>query len=83
MEKRCPKYDKHGNERPFQDRPFVDELNGKDYKDEALLSLWRMEKRQMDQDNTLIKIKKMLFFFYVIGIIAVVSSVLEIISFFL
>ena len=44
--KRFKTYDKHGNIRPFKDRPFVDELNEKDYKDEILLALWRMEKEQ-------------------------------------
>ena len=30
VEKRFPKFDKHGKVRPFWDRPFVDELNEKD-----------------------------------------------------
>ena len=51
--KRLPKYDKHGNTRPFIDRPFADELSEKEFRDEMLLAIWRMEYAQTELNKKL------------------------------
>jgi hypothetical protein len=71
-EKRFPKYDKHGKVRPFQDRPFVDELSEKDHQDEVLLALWRMENEQLNNNkktNEINIILKVILVFAIISII--------------
>lgn len=74
--KRFPKYDKHGKVRPFHDRPFVDELNEKDYKDEILLVLWRMESEQLKKMKKIIEINIILKIF--LGLV-IINLLLEII----
>ena len=75
--KRFPKYDKHGKVRPFQDRPFVDELNQKDYKDEVLLTLWRMENEQLKNNKKTNEINVILKVFFVLAIIYVISQIIS------
>ena len=75
-EKRFPKYDKHGKIRPFQDRPFVDELNEKDYKDEVLLCLWRMESEQLKNNKKTNEINIILKVFLVLAIISIISQII-------
>ena len=53
MKERYKKYDKHGNVRPFPERPFVDELTEKEHRDELLLSVWRNEKQNTDQSKNM------------------------------
>jgi hypothetical protein len=75
-EKRFPKFDKHGKVRPFWDRPFVDELNEKDYKDEVLLALWRMENEQLKNNKKTNEMNIILKVFLVFAIISVVSQII-------
>jgi hypothetical protein len=74
--KRFPKYDKHGKVRPFQDRPFVDELNEKDYKDEVLLCLWRMESEQLKNNKKTNEINVILKVFLILAIISIISQII-------
>ena len=76
-EKRFPKFDKHGKVRPFWDRPFVDELNEKDYKDEVLLALWRMENEQLKNNKKTNEINIILKVFLVFAIISVISQIIS------
>lgn len=75
-EKRFPKFDKHGKVRPFWDRPFVDKLNEKDYKDEVLLALWRMENEQLKNNKKTNEINIILKVFLVFAIISIVSQII-------
>ena len=75
-EKRFPKYDKHGKIRPFQDRLFVDELNEKDFKDEVLLCLWRMESEQLKINKKTNEINIILKVFLVLAIISIISQII-------
>lgn len=74
--KRFPKYDKHGKVRPFWDRPFVDELNEKDKRDEVLLALWRMESEQLKNNKNIGEINIVLKVFLALTILSIISSII-------
>lgn len=82
-EKRFPKFDKHGKIRPFWDRKFVDELDDKDYKDEVLLCLWRMESEQLKNNKKTSEINLILKVFLGIAIISIIAQIISVVSLFL
>lgn len=74
--KRFPKFDKHGKVRPFWDRPFVDELNEKDNREEVLLALWRMESEQLKNNKNIGEINIILKIFLALIILSIISSII-------
>jgi hypothetical protein len=76
IKKRYPKYDKHGNVRPFQDRPFVDELNERENKEEILMCLWRIESEQLKHVKKTLEINIILKVFLVLVILNIISEII-------